>query len=225
MSKYDVEWINNRENSAVSETYLSQRGIPETEALHAKVIKMARLPSLEPEQHGTLGWTRMYSLTAHCREDYLLDAWELMQFLGGKDATGDYYTARRWFQLRGLGFAFISLMDDPEIIALTEKWGTSNWLRNYRKSPESGKTSKHHGFLTSTFTISRRSRRSCCVNSLLAMDWDAWQNGVRNLSRSGPSTLATLSWRISSFTGPINSDEVVNLCVTKNKQGREKWQE
>ena len=46
-----------------------------------------------------------------------------MQFLGGKDATGDYYTARRWFQLRGLGFAFISLMDDPEIVALTEKWG------------------------------------------------------------------------------------------------------
>ena len=123
MSKYDVEWINNRENSAVSETYLSQRGIPETEALHAKVIKMARLPSLEPEQHGTLGWTRMYSLTAHCQEDHILEAWKLMQFLGGKDATGDYYTARRWFQLRGLGFAFISLMDDPEIVALTEKWG------------------------------------------------------------------------------------------------------
>ena len=123
MSKYDVEWINNRENSAVSETYLSQRGIPETEALHAKVIKMARLPSLEPEQHGTLGWTRMYSLTAHCQEEYLLKAWKLMQFLGGKDATGDYYTARRWFQLRGLGFAFVSLMDDPEIVALTEKWG------------------------------------------------------------------------------------------------------
>ena len=123
MSKYDVEWINNRENSAVSETYLSQRGIPETEALHAKVIKMARLPSLEPEQHGTLGWTRMYSLTSHCQEEHLLDAWKLMQFLGGRDATGDYYTARRWFQLRGLGFAFISLMDDPGIVALTEKWG------------------------------------------------------------------------------------------------------
>ena len=88
MSKYDVEWINNRENSAVSETYLSQRGIPETEALHAKVIKMARLPSLESEQHGTLGWTRMYSLTSHCQEDHILEAWKLMQFLGGKDATG-----------------------------------------------------------------------------------------------------------------------------------------
>ena len=34
------------------------------------------------------------SLTAHCQEDHLLEAWKLMQFLGGKDATGDYYTAR-----------------------------------------------------------------------------------------------------------------------------------
>ena len=133
MSKYDVEWINNRENSAVAETYLSQRGIPETEALHAKVIKMARLPSLESGQHGTLGWTRMYSLTAHCREEHLLGAWELMQFLGGQDVTGDYYTARRWFQLRGLGFAFISLMDDPEIVALTEKWGDIKLVKELSK--------------------------------------------------------------------------------------------
>ena len=28
MSKYDVEWINNRENAAVAEAYLSQRAIP-----------------------------------------------------------------------------------------------------------------------------------------------------------------------------------------------------
>ena len=62
-----------------------------------------------------------------------MEAWELMQFLGGKDATGDYYTARRWFQLRGLGFAFISLMDDPEIIALTEKWGNIKLVKELSK--------------------------------------------------------------------------------------------
>ena len=123
ISKYDVEWVNNRRNSAVAEAYLQARGIPETQARHAKVLKMAPIPSLEPGQQGTLGWTRMYCLTAHCQEENLLDAWQLMQFLGGKDVTGDYYTARRWFQLRGLGFAFKSLLDDPEIIAQTNQWG------------------------------------------------------------------------------------------------------
>ncbi len=123
ISKYDVEWINNRKNAAVVEAYLKARGIPETQARHAKVLKMAPLPSLESDQHGTLGWTRMYCVTAHCREDKLMDAWQLMKFLGGVDASGDYYTARRWFRLRGLGFAFKSLLDDPEIIAQTEQWG------------------------------------------------------------------------------------------------------
>ena len=123
ISKYDVEWVNNRENSAVAEAYLRTRGIPPEQARHAKVLKMAPIPSLEPGQQGTYGWTRMYSLTAHCREEHLLDTWRLMQFLGGKDASGDYYTARRWFRLRGLGFAFRSLMDDPEIIAQTQQWG------------------------------------------------------------------------------------------------------
>ncbi len=90
MNKYDVEWVNNRENAAVAEAYLKECGIPKAQTLHAKVLKMAPIPSLEPGQRGTLGWTRMYSLTAHCREERLLDAWQLMQFLGSKDVSGDY---------------------------------------------------------------------------------------------------------------------------------------
>jgi multiple sugar transport system substrate-binding protein len=123
INKYDLEWVNNRRNSAVVETVLRADGISETESSHAKIFKIAPLPSLEPNQRGTLGWTRMYCLTAHCPEEKLLDAWQLMQFLGGKDANGDYYTARRWFRLRGLGFAYKSLLDDPEIIVQTEQWG------------------------------------------------------------------------------------------------------
>ena len=123
INKHDLERVNNRENSAVAEAYLRARGIPEEKAQYAKTLKMAPVPTLEPDQEGTLGWTRMYSLTAHCREEHLLDAWQLVQFLGGKDVTGDYYTARRWFRLRGLGFAFKSLLDDPDIIAQTEQWG------------------------------------------------------------------------------------------------------
>ncbi len=119
INKYDLEWVNNRRNAAVVEAELQNRpGVQ-----HAKVFKMAPLPSLAPDQRGSLGWTRMYSLTSHCREDRILQAWQLMNFLGGKDASGDYYTARRWFRLRGLGFAFKSLLDDPEIIALTQAWG------------------------------------------------------------------------------------------------------
>ena len=129
ISKYDLEWINNRKNSTVAEAHLKAQGIPEMQSRHAKVLKMAPIPSLEPDQQGTLGWTRMYCLTAYCREEKLLDAWRLMNFLGGVDANGDYYTARRWFRLRGLGFAFKSLLDDPEIIAQTDQWGNAKLIK------------------------------------------------------------------------------------------------
>ena len=129
ISKYDQEWVNNRRNSAVAETELRQRGIPDMQTRYANVLRMAPIPSLEPDQRGTLGWTRMYCLTAHCREDRLQDAWRLMNFLGGKDDNDDYYTARRWFRLRGLGFAFKSLLDDPDIIAQTEQWGDIKMIK------------------------------------------------------------------------------------------------
>lgn len=134
INKYDLEWVNNRKNSAVAEADLQRRSIPEGQARHAKVLRMAPLPSLEPQQQGTLGWTRMYCLTAHCRESVLSQAAQLIQFLGGKDASGDYYTARRWFRLRGLGFAFKSLLDDPEIVALTEQWGDVDRIKEQAQS-------------------------------------------------------------------------------------------
>ena len=129
INKYDLEWVNNRRNAAVVEVELQGRGIPATQSQHARVFNMAPLPALERGQRGTLGWTRMYCLTAHCREEKILQAWQLMNFLGGKDASGDYYTARRWFQLRGLGFAFKSLLDDPEIAAQTRAWGDSEFIK------------------------------------------------------------------------------------------------
>ena len=62
INKHD-ERVNSREDSAVAEAYLRARGITETQSSYAKVIKMAPVPSLEPDQQGTLGWSRMYSLT------------------------------------------------------------------------------------------------------------------------------------------------------------------
>ncbi|MDP6701632.1 MAG: extracellular solute-binding protein [Candidatus Latescibacteria bacterium] len=121
IDKYDLEWINNRHNSAVVQAHMDRRGM--RDQTYAKVVQIGTIPSLEPGQQGTLGWTRMYCLTAHCRPEKLVDAWALMKFLGYKDPAGDYYTARRWFELRGLGFAFKSLLRDPQIIAQTEAWG------------------------------------------------------------------------------------------------------
>ena len=126
INKYDLEWVNNRRNSAAADDELKRRGSSD---LHAKVYRMAPVPSISAEQTGTLGWTRMYCLTSRCREDRMQDAWDLMKFLGAKDAAGDYYTARRWFRLRGLGFAYRSLLDDPDVIAQTEQWGEIDKIR------------------------------------------------------------------------------------------------
>ena len=88
ISRHNMEWVNSPENSAVVEAYLWARGIPESETHYAKPPKMIYIPSFEPGQTGTLGWTWLYCLTTPCREEHLLDAWQLIQFLGAKDAEG-----------------------------------------------------------------------------------------------------------------------------------------
>jgi multiple sugar transport system substrate-binding protein len=110
LSKYDLQRLNNPLRSSV-----------------AGQAKMALYPSLEPGQRGTLGWTRMYCLTSTCRDP--VKAWELIRFLGGRDETGQYYTARRWYLKFGLGFAYRSLLNDPEIIASTARWGDIELIR------------------------------------------------------------------------------------------------
>ena len=39
INKHDLEWVNNRENSAVAEAYLRARGIPEEKAQYAKALR------------------------------------------------------------------------------------------------------------------------------------------------------------------------------------------
>ena len=128
LDKYNLEWVNNRGQSAVAEAHLSARGLGPEQSRFAKVLRMAPIPALEAGLRGTLGWTRMYCLAAQVRPERLQEAWALMRFLGGRDVQGDYYTARRWFRLKGLGFAFRSLMDDPQIVAQTELWGDSRLI-------------------------------------------------------------------------------------------------
>jgi multiple sugar transport system substrate-binding protein len=88
---------------------------------------MAPYPSIDPGLHGTLGWTRLYGMPAACRRPEA--AWRLMQFLGGKDPSGEYSTPRFWYLERGLGFAFPSLLNDPEVVASTKRWGDIDLIR------------------------------------------------------------------------------------------------
>lgn len=110
ISKYDLQRLNDPAKSQV-----------------AGDAVMAPYPSLEPGQNGTLGWTRMYCLPSYCRHP--AESWRLMEFLGGKDPEGGYSTAKFWYLQRGLGFAFPSLLNDPEVVASTAKWGEIDKIR------------------------------------------------------------------------------------------------
>jgi multiple sugar transport system substrate-binding protein len=44
-------------------------------------------------------------------------AFRLLTYLGGFDADGVPYTAKYWFQKKGLGFPFRALEQDPEVQA------------------------------------------------------------------------------------------------------------
>ena len=105
MPKYDIQRVNDPKFSQVPGK-----------------VKMVPYPSLEPDQAGCVSWTRQYSLTAHVKEDRIEDAWKLIQYLGGKDEDGQLYTAKRWYLLKGLGFAYPELWQDNEIYDSTSAW-------------------------------------------------------------------------------------------------------
>ena len=97
-------------------------------------IKMMEYPSLEPDQHGTVSWTRMYSLTEHVKKDRIDAAWKLIQYLGGKDKNGELYTAKRWYMLKGLGFGYPEVWDDKDVMATTSKWADVSVIKAIGKT-------------------------------------------------------------------------------------------
>ena len=50
------------------------------------------------------------------------DAWKLIEFLGGKDKSGQYYTAAHWTELQGLGPGYTPVLESPKVVADTSKW-------------------------------------------------------------------------------------------------------
>ncbi|MGH3585117.1 MAG: ABC transporter substrate-binding protein [Pseudonocardia sp.] len=77
-------------------------------------LKIAYIPSLDGNVVGTVSNTRMYSLSANT--EVKDKAFRLLTYLGGF-TDGVPYTAKYWFQKKGLGFPFRALEKDPEVQA------------------------------------------------------------------------------------------------------------
>jgi len=84
-------------------------------------IKLTRFPGLTDAGKGPMGWTRLYCVDAKTK---VRDAaWRLLYYMGGKDKTGQYHTAKDWYLKYGVGYAFMSLDNDPEMIKAHERGG------------------------------------------------------------------------------------------------------
>jgi multiple sugar transport system substrate-binding protein len=85
-------------------------------------IAMMRFPGLKDDiSRGPMGWTRLYGISADTK---VRDAaWRLIYYMGGKDASGNYYTAKDWYLKYGVGYAFKSLDNDPDIVEAQRKAG------------------------------------------------------------------------------------------------------
>jgi len=107
-SRYDMEADNAPERSkvAIAGQLNSRLSLPP--ALNAGGAK------------NTIGWTRFYGVPSYVQDKPA--AWDLAQYLGAKDKTGQYYTAKRWWLLRSLGFVFSPLEKDPEVQAHAKKF-------------------------------------------------------------------------------------------------------
>ena len=72
-----------------------------------------RRPSPRQVSRAPTGYTRPYSM--HAKTKRADEAWKLMQFLGGKDAKGEYYFPKRFFIDLFRGYGYKVLDNDPEV--------------------------------------------------------------------------------------------------------------
>ena len=83
-------------------------------------IKNALIPGTDDVRSGSWGYVRLYAITNNTMDKDA--AWQLVQFLGGRDATGEYYVAKRWALEFGLGFSQIPLFEDEEVRNSLSGW-------------------------------------------------------------------------------------------------------
>jgi multiple sugar transport system substrate-binding protein len=84
-------------------------------------IQMMRFPGLQDTGKGPMGWSRLYGISSGTKVKDA--AWRLIRYLGGKDAKGEYYSAKDWYLKYGVGYPFKSLDQDPDIQAAQKKAG------------------------------------------------------------------------------------------------------
>jgi multiple sugar transport system substrate-binding protein len=84
-------------------------------------IQMTRFPGVKDAGKGPMGWTRLYSVSSQTKDKDA--AYRLIYFLGGKDSNGKYESAKTWYLKYGVGYAFKSLDQDPDIVAAQKKAG------------------------------------------------------------------------------------------------------
>ncbi|MBV9544587.1 MAG: hypothetical protein JOY61_09430, partial [Chloroflexi bacterium] len=107
-SRYDLEADNAPERSK--------------SAIPGKInVKFVLFPGLDASApHNVPAWNRYYGIpSTAANKQYSMD---LIKYLGGKDQTGQYYTAKRWWLLRALGMAYKSPWNDAEIQDRTKKF-------------------------------------------------------------------------------------------------------
>jgi multiple sugar transport system substrate-binding protein len=107
-SRYDLEADNAPERSK--------------SAIPGKInIKFVLFPGLDANSpHNVPAWNRYYGIPSTAANKSA--SMELIKYLGGKDKTGQYYTAKRWWLLRALGMAYKSAWNDPEVEDRTRKF-------------------------------------------------------------------------------------------------------
>lgn len=83
-------------------------------------VEAALIPGDGDVESGTTSYVRLYAITGDAEDPQ--QAWRLVEFLGGADATGDYYVPKRWALEFGLGFAYTSMYQDEDIRAALQEW-------------------------------------------------------------------------------------------------------
>jgi multiple sugar transport system substrate-binding protein len=107
-NRYDLRALNDPEQTA--------------EAVEGeRIFKPMLMPGFEGAGQGTISWTRQYTINATAVNQEA--AYRLQYFAGGKNAAGEYWTAKQWHDRFGLGFAYKSLAEDPTIVEAEHQWG------------------------------------------------------------------------------------------------------
>lgn len=88
-------------------------------------VKLGLMPRAGAGKHQTVGWTRLYGMTAAAAGDAerKANAWQLIQYLGGKNEAGVYEVPKKFFLFAWLGFAPKPLFRDPDVKALLGQYG------------------------------------------------------------------------------------------------------